>query len=300
VTAAVLPKISVAIVTYNQRAYLEEAIESVLSQRYPDLEIVVADDCSTDGTQELLRGYDERYPGLFKLILGSHNVGISGNCNRALFACTRDCVALLAGDDLMLPGRLLQQAIYMESNLDCAACFHDLEIFESSSGKTIGRFSDTYPIGKLERSPLKTIVRYGFAGGPGAMVRKSMSPPGGFNEEVPRASDGLFFIELASRGRVSYFPETLTRYRRHSANASRDHRHLITDLLRTFEIVNERYPELRADTRYALARLRYSQGVYDVQAKEWGSARHHLSESMSLSWLGWKWFLWYIRAAIRR
>lgn len=294
------PRVSVAVITYNQRAYLEEAIESVLAQGYANLEIVVADDGSTDGSHELLRSYEQRYPGQFKLELGSHNIGITGNCNRALFACTGKYVAWLGGDDLMLPGRLLQQSEYMEKHPECAACFHDLDIFESATAKTIGRFSDTYPIAKFNENALKTIVRYGFGGGTSAMVRSAMSPARGYDERVPAASDWLYFIELARNGSMKYFPVALTRYRRHSANATRDLRILSGDMFRTLEIVDELYPELRADTRYALARLRYSQGVNHVRASEWTLAREHLGASLKLGWLSWKWFYWYGRAFIRR
>jgi hypothetical protein len=99
---------------------------------------------------------------------------------------------------------------------------------------------------------------------------------------------------------MKYFPATLTRYRRHSSNATRNLSYLSQDLIRTLEIVDEKYPELKSDTRYARARSAYSQGVQSVRTKEWALARHHLNESISLSWLGWKWFLWYVRAAIRK
>lgn len=293
------PKISVAIITYNQRAYLEEAIESVLAQGYGNLEIVVADDGSTDGSHELLRSYEQKYPGLFKLELGSHNIGITGNSNRALSACTGKYVAWLGGDDLMLPERLRQQSQYMEKHPECAACFHDLDIFESATGKTIGRFSDTYPIAKFNENALRAIVRYGFGGGTSAMVRSSMSPVRRYDERVAAASDWLYFIELARNGSMKYLPATLTRYRRHSTNVTKDQRNLFPDLLRTIEIVDEEYPELKSDTRYAHARLCYSRAIHNVRDKRWAVARQDLREALRFSWMGWKWFLWYARALSR-
>ena len=56
------PLVSVAIITFNQAEFLRECIESVLQQDYANLEIVVADDGSTDGTQEMLRDYDRNHP----------------------------------------------------------------------------------------------------------------------------------------------------------------------------------------------------------------------------------------------
>lgn len=64
------PSVSVAIITYNQREFLRECIDSILNQDYSNFEIVVADDASTDGTQDMLREYDRKHPGKFVLKLG--------------------------------------------------------------------------------------------------------------------------------------------------------------------------------------------------------------------------------------
>ena len=85
-----MPKVSVAIITYNQRHFIPETLSSVLEQNYDDLGIVVADDGSTDGSQELLLDYQRRYPDVIKLVLSEQNQGITKNCNKAFFACTEN------------------------------------------------------------------------------------------------------------------------------------------------------------------------------------------------------------------
>jgi hypothetical protein len=175
-----------------------------------------------------------------------------------------------------------------------------MDVFESSTGRSMGRFSSTYPVAKFHANALKTILRYGMGGGPTAMVRASMSPAGGFDERIPSASDWLYWIELARRGTMHYLPVTLTRYRRHNTNATRDQRNLFPDLLRTIEIIGDKYPELRQDTRYAHARLCYSRAIHNVRDKKWTDARKDLRESIRLSWTSWKWFVWYLRTFIRK
>lgn len=215
-SAGDLPLVSVAIVTYNQVAFLREAIDSVLAQDYPNLEIVVADDGSTDGTRELVLEYADAYPGRFVPSLSPVNQGITPNQNRALQTCTGKYVAWLAGDDLFLPGKISKQVAFLEANPDYAIVYHDLDVFESTSGKTIRRFSE---LDRPRTGDVRTLVRFGpFNGAVSNMVRRSASPPG-FDLRIPIASDWLYFVDcLLGGGRIGYIPEVLARYRRHDKN----------------------------------------------------------------------------------
>ena len=98
------PLVSVAVITYNQKSYLRDCVESILAQDYPNIEIVVADDCSTDGTQDMLHEYKKNHPGMFVLKFVEKNQGITPNSNLAYFSCTGRYIAWIGGDDLMLPG----------------------------------------------------------------------------------------------------------------------------------------------------------------------------------------------------
>lgn len=79
------PLVSVCIITYNQKKFLRECIESVLAQDYPNIEIIVGDDASTDGTQEMLREFETTYPDKFVLRLAKINMGITCNSNAVFF-----------------------------------------------------------------------------------------------------------------------------------------------------------------------------------------------------------------------
>lgn len=213
-----LPLVSVAIVTYNQVAFLREAIDSVLAQDYLNLEIVVADDGSTDGTRELVLEYADAYPGRFVPALSPVNGGITPNQNRALQACTGKYIAWLAGDDLFLPGKISRQVAFMEANSDHAIVYHDLDVFESSTGESIRRFSE---LDRPRIGDIRTLVRHGaFNGAVSNMVRRSASPAS-FDARIPVASDWLYFVDcLMDGGKIGYLPEILGRYRRHDRNVT--------------------------------------------------------------------------------
>ena len=208
--------VSVIIITYNQKEYLRECIESVLTQDYQNIEIVVADDCSTDGTIEMLKEYAEKYQNKFVLKLAEENNGITKNSNLAHFACTGKYIAWMGGDDLMLPMKISKQVQYMESNPECTICYHNLDVFQSETNKTLYYFNEKY---KYE-GDVHTAIRHGvFNGACSTMIRSDKTPKHGFNELIPIASDWLFWVEsLHNGGTINYIDEVLARYRKHENN----------------------------------------------------------------------------------
>lgn len=94
-----IPKISVLVICYKQENVIRRAIDSLLSQREYIYEICVSDDCSPDGTWEILRDYDKCYPGLFKLHQNTPNVGIFENIEQTWTMPTGDLIYHLSGDD---------------------------------------------------------------------------------------------------------------------------------------------------------------------------------------------------------
>ena len=105
-------KLSVGILTYNQVHYIRQCIDSVLMQVVNfDFEIVVGDDASVDGTQDILKEYAEHYPNRFVLLLGEKNEGISMNYKKVLSACNGKYIALCEGDDYWTDTRKLQEQV---------------------------------------------------------------------------------------------------------------------------------------------------------------------------------------------
>jgi glycosyltransferase involved in cell wall biosynthesis len=214
----VLPLVSVAIITYNQKEFLRECVESILAQDYENIEIVIADDCSGDGTHEMLKEYDRKYPNKFVLKLSEVNQGITKNSNLAHFACSGKYIAWMGGDDLMLPGKITKQVKYMEINPNCTICYHNLDVFQSDTNETLYYFNEK---NKYE-GDVYTSIKYGtFNGACSTMVRKGKTPKTGFNETIPVASDWLHWVEtLHNGGTINYIDEVLGRYRRHKHNVT--------------------------------------------------------------------------------
>lgn len=116
-------KTSVYITSYNQKKYLVEAIESVLAQTFFPSEIVIVDDFSTDGSQEVIAGYVARYPAVIEAVYHSRNCGVARTRIDALSRVTGDFVTYVDGDDRFLPTKLEKEAKLLQENPDVPIAF---------------------------------------------------------------------------------------------------------------------------------------------------------------------------------
>lgn len=253
------PLVSVHIITYNQKQFIHEALDSVLGQDYMNIEIVMADDGSTDGTAEIILDYAKKYPGKIVPIVGGPNLGITGNSNRGLMACTGKYIAFLGGDDLMHPEKVKTQIEHMENHSNCSICYHNLDVFDNKTKRTIFLFNDKH---KPYSGDVKTLIKHGCVnGGSGTMVRREHIPAEGFDPNIPVASDWLFWIEilLIFKGEIHYINRVLGKYRRHENNVTNadagSYTQGIRDQLATGMKILYLYPEYSSEVLYRLGSI---------------------------------------------
>ena len=113
-------KLSVGILTYNQSPFIRQCLDAVLKQMVNfDYEVVVSDDASIDGTQEILKEYAEHYPQKFIMLFNQTNEGISKNYNKLFSACRGKYIALCEGDDYWTDAQKLQKQVdFLETHSD--------------------------------------------------------------------------------------------------------------------------------------------------------------------------------------
>ncbi len=237
------PLISIALRSYNQKAFLKEAIDSILNQTYTNFEIIIADDASTDGSVELIKAYAKEYPLKFKLILNEKNQGHTKNLNLALKACKGKYIAIFDGDDIMQPDKLKLQVEFMERNPDCVVCYHNTEFFDNETGKTLylrNNKKNSYS------GDVRTMIKYGmFNTNISNMIRRNKIPQQGANECITIASDWIFYVEcLINGGVILYIDEVLARVRRHPDNITQTRfiKNLTDQYLSSF-IILRKYPK---------------------------------------------------------
>lgn len=118
--------VSVIMITYNQEAFIDEAIRSVVKQHttFP-YELVIANDASTDATAEHCRLWAERYPDIIRFVDRKENLGLQRNYLDAYARCRGKYIAICEGDDWWCSRHKLQRQVdYMEAHPECAVCFH--------------------------------------------------------------------------------------------------------------------------------------------------------------------------------
>jgi glycosyltransferase involved in cell wall biosynthesis len=117
-------KLSVVMVTYNHERFIAQALSSVLAQRTDfEFEIIVAEDCSTDGTRAIVMDFARRHPGKILPLLRERNLGMMANFKDALAACGGSYVALLEGDDYWIRDDKLQSQVdFLDAHPDHAVC----------------------------------------------------------------------------------------------------------------------------------------------------------------------------------
>ena len=237
------PKVSVMVITYNQEKFVRETIESVISQDYPNLEYVIADDGSTDSTQEIIKEYQRKFPDIIKAIIGNENVGISENSNRGLNACTGEFVALQGGDDVFLPGKIRAQVDWFQESSSRVLCGHLIkvcnELSEVTGNHTTQKVSGIGPNHWIKNGPLY--------GATSVMIRASALPRSGFDERMKIVSDWKLYIDsIGPNDEYGFINEYLAIYRRHSNNITNNVEFCLADVSKTLEILRE--DELHADS----------------------------------------------------
>lgn len=225
-----IPKVSVVIPTYNAAEFLPEAIESALAQSHKNLEILVVDDGSTDATPDVVGRYGSHVE---YIRMESNGGGPARPRNVGIRAASGEFVALFDADDLMLPGKLSEQADFLAEHRDIPFVFSDFRIFHSPGEDEPNFLADHTDFQAMPKIPLRknwyrltsslayeTLIPDTFIGTSSVMFRKRLvDEVGYFDESVMNSDDIEFFFRVARRCDLGFVNAAL--HRRRIRNRSR-------------------------------------------------------------------------------
>jgi glycosyltransferase involved in cell wall biosynthesis len=261
---AAAPLVSVVIPCWNQGAYLGEAIESVLAQRYPGLELIVVDDGSADNSYEVAA----RYPAVRRL--RQPNGGVASARNRGLAEARGDYVVFLDADDRLLPSALEVGMGELLAAPEAA--------FAAGRPRDIGRS------GKVIREAAQPLVTrdhylklleecFIWSGSSVVYRRAPLEAVGAFNESRAAADDYELYLKLAREFPVLCHDTIVTEYRRHGSNTTRNAGLVLSSEI---QVLNGQRRRLRSREERVARRI----GIRNTRAKQ-GEA---LVERVANSW----------------
>lgn len=211
-------RVSVLIPLFNRAKYIEETLNSALSQDYDNFEIIVVDDGSTDGGDCLVESFVAS--GKVRLIRhpGGANLGQSVSLNLALSLATGEYVAILDSDDVFLPGKLRHQVNYLSAHPDVGLVY-GMGLGIDAKGKEIYKIlSERH---SEANDPNNILLDCYFHLPVGSLVRKSVyDQVGGFDTSLRAGQDHDMLIRMAEVTSFAFQPERVYSYRRHGESIS--------------------------------------------------------------------------------
>lgn len=211
------PLVSVTVITYNSSSYIISGLESVKEQTYPNIELIVSDDCSTDNTVEVVQRWLDENGSRFvrtQLVTTDKNTGVAGNCNRAIVPCKGEWIKMLSGDDKFLPYTIERYVHYVNENPEAKICFAKLHFFgiEEKWREWHNSHYENMFYCKIRNkdveSQYKEILKKLCVPGPGLFFKKELyDSVGGFDEKYPFCEEWPFTLRVLKQGNRIYFIE---------------------------------------------------------------------------------------------
>jgi len=197
------PRLSVVMPVHNALPYLEAAIRSIVDQSLEDFEFVILDDCSTDGSSEVLKDWAAR-DSRIRLIQAERRLGPAGSSNRVVAESRGTLVARTDADDISHPDRLARQAAVFDAN-EAAALVASLHETIDGDGHKV-READVSRL--VRRSPFAPFVH-----GSIMFRRDAFDRLGGYRSACDYWEDIDLFVRIARVGKILVIPESLYSHR---------------------------------------------------------------------------------------
>jgi glycosyltransferase involved in cell wall biosynthesis len=217
IVTVLVPKVSVCIPTYNYAEYISFAVESVLNQTFQDFELIILDDCSSDGTQEVVQKYltDERI--IFEV--NSVNLGLPGNWNRCIEKARGKYIKFILADDMFASSDALARMVsVLDSNPEISIVASARNIIDSQSQlvRIASEFKSDFTIDGeiLIYYCLREINN--LIGEPTVVMFRRSDGLRGFDSRYCQLVDMEMWLHLLEKGRFAFINTPLASFRIHS------------------------------------------------------------------------------------
>ncbi len=213
-----LPLVSVICLCYNHERFIREALDSVLAQTYPNIEVIIVDDCSTDNSVSIINSYLQQYPQI-RFISTGQNIGNCAAFNKGLKASAGEFIIDFATDDVLLPDRVEKQvAAFAALDASYGVVYSDAEYINDNS-QHLYYHSQKYTYTASGDVFADVIGRYFICPPTMLMRREVFDYLGGYDESLAY-EDFDFWVRSARKYKYYYLPEVTTKRRVHDTSLS--------------------------------------------------------------------------------
>lgn len=206
------PLISIAMATYNGEKFLKKQLDSIYTQTYTNIEVVVTDDCSNDRTVDILKEYKEKY-GL-RYFVNEQNLSFVKNFEKAISLCKGEYIALSDQDDIWLPTKIQELITHIGDNL---LIHSDAYLIDESDNIFSNSYQD-YSRKMVHPLSLVDTIINGYITGCTSMFSKHLLkdimpfPPNLYVHDKWIACNAFYY------NKIVYYDKPLVQYRQHSSN----------------------------------------------------------------------------------
>ena len=215
------PLVSVIVVCYNAAQYIKETLESVKAQTYKNIELIVSDDCSNDGTPDIVKEWLNKNSDAFvrtELVTIDHNTGVSANYNRAVRACRGEWVKNIDGDDLITEDCIQANIEFVNNNSNPELVFSNVMKFSGKGDlKPLGEFfsEDRKSFFKLDvEDQFKYLLNVNILPSQSCFIKRSLLVKYPYNEEYRGLEDAPMWLTLTRNGIKAFYFDKCTAYYR--------------------------------------------------------------------------------------
>ncbi len=240
-------RISVVMPNFNHSQFISTALHAVLNQSLPPAEVLVIDDCSTDSSVEVVRGFMDRHSNL-RLLQNKKRLGPIANCNLGIAETTGDCLYFAAADDWILPGLFEKTVAALRRFPQAGLCWWDPTTFNEKTGALNFNYRMLSPGPEyFSGAALAELFRRGlittFMGGTWTLLKRcALAEIGNFREDLPHVCDVFANLLISFRHGCCYVPDCLSVFRFHPQAEQRKwrrniqrRRHLIGKMIEIFK-----------------------------------------------------------------
>lgn len=251
-----MKKVSIVLPTFNGEAYLADAINSILQQSYENIELILVDDCSTDGTPRIIQEFTQK-DSRIRCIRNESNQKLPNSLNIGFAAATGDYFTWTSDDNLYVPVAIEKMAAYLDEHSEMGLVYCDYTIIDEKGQK-------------VRENLLEDPERLLWTNTVGAcfLYRREIAEKiGGYNSELFLAEDYDYWLRIYQVSEIGHLSENLYQYRHHgkslTTSRAKEIRHRTVLLwLSHWEFISSRLRKIKT-------KLHYCDMIMDMESEEW-------------------------------